>query len=196
MRQILILAFILSTIIAKSQQDTVFLKYNKDWTSDSINYTTDTIVFDSGMKRHILSGTTILPWTHNQQCAKGYGLYFKQVSKSDCLQNEKAYGNVFDRVNSIHYTDSTLTIDCNIYDNCCYDFLCDISVSEQGILNLIYHGYGTYCACDCCFGLIYHFKLQDSDEYKEIKAVIINNDPRTKREIKHSCRTSPLVWCN
>ncbi len=167
-----------------SQQDSVFIKHSKDWTADTLTYVTDTVLFNSGMTRNLLIGTAIMPWTRNQMDALGFGLYFNSVSKSDCKNSgSMAYMSV-DRINSIDITDSSLIVDINIYDNCCYDFLCDISVDSLGVLNLIYYGYGTNCACNCCFGLIYNFEIVKDPDYGKITAVMINNDKRTLKRIK------------
>ncbi|GAB5539371.1 MAG: hypothetical protein Salg2KO_14740 [Salibacteraceae bacterium] len=180
----ILLTIIFFSVKLYSQEDTVFITYNKDWTNDVKTYVTDTITFPTGLMRNILTGTTVLPWTHNQQNAKGYGLYLDKVSKSDCLNSGEEVYHSIDKINSIINTDSTLTIDINIYDNCCYDFLCDISVDSTGTINLIYHGYGNYCACDCCFGMVYHFTKINSPDYDKIQAVVIGNDKRTLKKIE------------
>ncbi len=86
------------------------------------------------------------------------------------------------KINTIIETDSTLTIDINITDNCCFAFLCDMTVDSTATLKLIYHGYGTYCACNCCFGLTYHFGKRNA--YPKIKAVMINDERETLKQIK------------
>jgi|GEM_PF-290416 len=167
---------------AAEPSDTVFLKYNAAETDEALNYRTDTLLFESPMWRHVLTGTTILPWTHNQLISKGYGLDFRKVDRSDC-QHDAQGGKegMDDHINSVTQTDSTLVIDFNLTDNCCYDFLCDISVDEAGTLNLIYTGYGTYCACDCCFGLTYYIDLLNYEDSVEVKAVMINGDVKTRK---------------
>jgi len=166
-------------------QDTVFIKHNKDWTIDKLNYITDTVIFETGMRRHILTGTAILPWTMNQEVAKGYGLYFNKVSRSNCQKDEYEYSGVIeDSIYSINTTDTSLAINISIYENCCYDFLCDISVDSMGILNLIYLGYGTYCFCNCCFGLDYHLSVLKYKDNLEIKAVMINGNRKTLKQLK------------
>jgi hypothetical protein len=135
------------------------------------------------MRKQILIGTTILPSTHNQMRARGYGLYLYKVTKSNCQGD--AYENWnSDKINAVINTDSTLIIDINITDNCCYEFLCDISVDSTGILNLIYYGYGTYCSCECCFGLTFHLEKEKSPDYSGIKAVMINENRKTIKRIK------------
>lgn len=152
---------------------------------DTLIYATDTIIFESGMRKQILIGTTILPGTHNQMGAIGSGLYLQKVTKSDYQQDVTEFGGgMNDKVNSIFMTDTTLTVDITIYDNCCYEFLCDIAVDSVGTLNLIYYGYGSYCACTCCFGLIFHFTREKSPDYTDINAVLINDNRKTIKQIK------------
>jgi hypothetical protein len=173
-----------STDDYSNYQDTVFIRYNKDWSADTIHYVIDTVIFMSGMQRHVLTGTTVLPWTGNQQGAKEYGLFFTKVTKSDCI-HESEFGEEFEnKINSIVVTDSNMIIDFNINDNCCYDFLCDISVDASGILHLLYSGYGTYCFCDCCFGLTYHLNVIKSEDEPKITAVMIGDDHKTIRKVK------------
>jgi hypothetical protein len=115
--------------------------------------------------------------------ARGYGLYLNKVTKSNCQGNANEKWSP-DKINSVINTDSTLTVDINITDNCCYEFLCDNSVDSTGTLNLIYYGYGTYCACDCCFGLTFHFVKIKSPDYSDIKAIMINDNRKTIKPIK------------
>lgn len=173
----------ISTVGLFAQQDTVFIKKSKDSTSDTLIYETDTIIFNSSLTRNILFGTTVLPWTHNQLNAMNFGLHFEKVTKSDCQSHGEEVYSAKDKINYIEITDTTLIIDVNIYDNCCYDFLCDISVDSTGTLSLIYHGYGTFCACYCCFGLTFHFSRTKSPENEEIKAVVLGEDKRTFKKL-------------
>lgn len=162
-----------------AQQDTVFIKQNQDWTADSIQYQTDTIIFSSGMTRHILVGTTVLPNTRSQQFLKAYGLVLDKVEKSDCKnQGERVYSSQ-NKINSVAETDSTLIVDVTIAENCCFDFLCDAEVDTSGVVNLKFQGYGTYCACDCCFGLIYHFTKWDSAFFNKPKAITLGGNKDT-----------------
>lgn len=180
--QVLVIISLFTTLNTIGQSpDTVFMRQDHEY-DDTLIYSTDTVIFKSGMTKHILIGTTVLPWTHDQLMAKGYGLYFDKVTKSDCKNHEEKWSA--DKINAIHTTDSTMTVDIQITDNCCYDFLCDISMDSSATLDLIYHGYGTYCSCDCCFGLTYHFSLLKSDDYREVKAVMINGNRKSIHIIK------------
>ncbi|UTW61304.1 hypothetical protein KFE98_14955 [bacterium SCSIO 12741] len=171
--------------VAFAQEDTVFIRQNRDWTADTLVYETDTLIFPSGMARHILSGTTVLPSTHGQIHAKGYGLYLKEVSRSACKSHgEEVYWSK-DKINSVQRTDTSITVDLTIYDNCCYDFLCDIEIDEErGGLILAYQGYGSHCACDCCFGLTFHIGDWNIPDLKEIKGVMIKGEEKSFRKLE------------
>ena len=184
LRGLCLFIIILCSANCYGQQDTVFIRHDSDWSDEKLDYATDTIIFETGMRRHILTGTTVLPWTHNQEGAKEYGLYFDKVDKSDCQKEEGEYDGTENKINSIVTTDSTLTIDFNISENCCYSFLCDISVDATGILHLLYTGYGTYCFCDCCFGFTYHISLMKGKDIPKIKAVMIMDARKTIKTIK------------
>jgi len=179
---ILLAIFLCWTVALTQSPDTVFIRLDHNF-DDTLIYATDTIVFESGMRKQILIGTTILPGTHNQMDANGSGLYFQKVTKSDC-HGDSYEKRSPDKINTIINTDSTLTVDINITDNCCYEFLCDISVDSSRTLNLIYYGYGTYCSCNCCFGLTFHLTKEKSPEYSDIKAVMINSNRKTIKPTK------------
>ncbi len=177
---------LLSTLhaICIAQMDTVFIRTNATDDADLPSYETDTILFSSPWERRILIGTCILPATDNQIEAYSYGLRFDSVEKSDCQSHGEEVYRSIDRINYIEKTDSTLKIDMNIYTNCCYDFLCDYSVDSTGTLNLIYHGYGSHCACECCFGLIYNIYIEKFPDTRELLFVQLNRDIRTRKKIQ------------
>lgn len=160
------------------QSDTVFMRYDMNIYDDTLTYSTDTIIFDS-VDMELLYGTTILPSTGNQQYAKGYGLHFNNVIFSDCSKGERPTGEI--EILSIIESDSTIIFDCKIFGNCCHSFLCDVEIKEDSILNLIYYGYGAgYCACNCCFGLIYEFDFyKEHSDFDELKFVMINNEKQS-----------------
>jgi len=182
-----IITSVLATCIvfcAVGQQDTVFVKYKKDFEPD-FSYQTDTVIFPSRSGRNILIGTTLLPRAADVNYGYEYGIQLERVSKSDCRGDGDSPDDEQDRINAILSADSTLVIDLNLYANCCYDFLCDYSVDNEGTLHLVYYGYGVYCSCDCCFGLVYHFsKVFYNDERQEIKAVMLNGDRKTLKKLK------------
>lgn len=159
--------------------DTVFIRQDHDY-DDTLIYTTDTVVFESGMRKHLLYGTTVLPYTHHQMGARAYGIYLNNVQRSQCrTQGEVRFKP--DRITNLQKTDTSLIIDINITENCCYEFLCDMGVDSSGIINLMYQGYGTYCSCDCCFGITYHMRRDNDPEYKSVRGVMINGDRKNVR---------------
>lgn len=184
--KLLLFLFLLITNItsAQSNNDTVFMRYNKDWSADSIVYISDTIIFESGIRRNMLIGTTLLPMTYNQMETIEYGLIFNKLEKSDCQSHEAEEGGEnLEHVNSILITDTTLKVDINITGNCCHDFLCDYTIDENGILKLFDTGYGTYCSCSCCFGLTYYFNLEKEKDSPPIKGIMIGNNEKTFKKI-------------
>ena len=130
-------------------------------------------------ENHILVGTVMLPGTSNQISAYGYGIWSGDVAGTECnSHNEDIFGP--DKILSVQMTDSSLFVDCKISANCCHDFLCDYKVDDDGILHLIYQGYGEYCACDCCFGLAFSFVIDRYDEdMGELKGIDINGSEDT-----------------
>jgi len=174
--------FLFVTLFSSAQNDTVFIKRNPPGDIGEDSYITDTVIFNSNINDVILYQSTVLPSTHGSIHTYGqYGLLLENVSKSDCMNHGEEVYNSTDKINSISETDSTLVIDINIYDNCCYEFLCDVDVDESGTMNLIYHGYSSsYCGCMCCFGLVYHFRKEDLDQ---VKAIQINSEPKSLKKL-------------
>lgn len=165
-----------------AQSDTIFLKYNKDVLLKHPEYKTDTILF-GGVKRHILMGTTVLPWTKNQQIAKSYGLFLDKVSIVELDCDDPALFKT--QVLSVKESNDSLFICIELKGNCCHSFLCDIEILDDTTINLITHGYGTYCDCTCPFQLTYYFSdRRDFDGRKLLKYVIINGNTKTQRRLK------------
>lgn len=180
-----ILTLILTNPLTWGQADTVFIRYdNNQFGEAKVEYKTDTLIFEIPTARAVLHGTTVLPWTGNQQNAKGYGLYLDKVEIAPCQQGERPKEE--EEVLSVSQTDTTLTIQLNILGNCCHSFLCDIQIVNDSIVNLIQYGYGgSYCACICCFGLTYEFTLmREYSEFEKLKKIMINGDERTLRQLK------------
>ena len=175
-----LIAFLTISICGFAQQnDTVFVRY-MDLHGDGENYRIDTLFSARPTENHYLVGTTMLPNPSNQYSMYPYGLWFTDFSGSDCNSHSEseAYGS--SKVLDVQWTDSTLIINCQVGANCCYDFLGEISADDNGVLNLIYHGYGENCACNCCFGLTYTFAIEKSqEEPKPLTGIIINGDVET-----------------
>jgi len=179
---VLIFISITTSVLGQLDNDTVFLKYNKDIYKEKPNYNIDTIIFDTPMARQILYGTTVLPCTRNQQIAKGYGLFLNSVSITPCYENDKLLNS---EIIAIAANKGNLTIEVKYWGNCCHSFLCDLEVKNDTVLNLIIHGYGTtYCSCDCSFGLTYHISTMKFFELDKLKYIMINGEEETKNKIK------------
>ncbi|XOV68163.1 MAG: hypothetical protein ACFHU9_03115 [Fluviicola sp.] len=184
------LFFVLSFIVliplaSEAQNDTVFVKY-MDAFGDGESYHHDTLFASMPTENHILVGTTMLPNTRNQFSAYSFDLHFSGFAGSECKNHteSKAYGP--DKVVDVQWTDSTLIINCQIGANCCHDFLGDIFVNDEGVLDLKYYGYGVYCACNCCFGLTYTFTIEhlSRDEKNELTAITINGNEDSYYHLK------------
>ncbi len=182
-RQIIIVFLSLIDLCLFGQKDTVFVKYGLDDQNGKVHYTTDTVYFETPMRRHILKGTDILTYTHNQQIAKNYGLYLDKVTQSDC-QKDATIEFIPTKINSIINNDKEIIVDFNFSENCCYSFLCDIEIVNKSIINLIYYGYGTYCDCDCCHGLTYKILKEDYPDLSKITSVMINGERKTLTLLK------------
>ncbi|MCR9173266.1 MAG: hypothetical protein NXI10_12265 [bacterium] len=186
MKQIFVALLIMSCpLFTSAQYDTVFVKYMHAH-GDGESYFYDTLFTDMPNENHILVGTTKLPGTQTQYSSYPYGLYFSDFTGSDCKSHSesKAYGP--DQILDVESTDSTFINHCQIGANCCYDFLGDMEVSEDGILDLKYYGYGDYCACNCCFGLTYTFQKENlyGDEKKELVGITINGESATMYKLE------------
>lgn len=165
-----------------AQADTVFIKYDSDRFDEQLIYKRDTVLFNSVDDREVLYGTRVLPWTHGQQIAKGFGIQLQDVKSSDC---NGAIEPTVNSVVAVVENDTALQIELKIFGNCCHSFLCDVEIVDESIINLKFYGYGgTYCACDCCYGLKYNFQKWDFENYKFLKSVMINDDKRTLTKMK------------
>ena len=91
-------------------------------------------------ERNKLLGTTILTASEKNMSARWVsGISLERIIKSECQgSGEKMLP---DKINHIAIkNDPIVTIDITINANCCYDFLTEIEVTEDNVLNLIYHG--------------------------------------------------------
>jgi hypothetical protein len=176
----LLFLFLLLSNLGQAQPDTIFIIYPKNPILLDKN-TNDTIIVNSPFEGVLLYETTLLPNTSNQVGLYGAGLFLNKVSGSPCKMDydpRESTGNI---INSVLITDSSWYFDLTIIANCCHYFLGDASHIEDSILNLIYHAYGgSYCACNCCFGLQYYFNSEDyMEDYGTIRYVMINNRRET-----------------
>ncbi|TXI82927.1 MAG: hypothetical protein E6Q44_00530 [Flavobacteriales bacterium] len=173
-----------SLAAAQAEKDTVFIKANVTPYDSTVSYRIDTLLFDSPMMRHILVGTTVLTASPKNESARNFGYSLLALGASACqkeLDGPAKDGS--DRVISVLRNDTMWIIETNISSNCCHSFLGEIEVVDGSILNLIYHGYGTYCFCECCFGLTYRIGREIFVDPKDVNQFMINGDKRTLRRI-------------
>lgn len=175
-----------------AQPDTTIITRDSNYRDDTLIYITDTLISSTIMDRlPVLYGTVVLPETNNTRSALIHGLFLADVSKSNCKRpKEKSERfRVENEDISIVKTDTMWVVELQINDNCCHQFLCEISVEKSSILNFIYKGYGySYCDCNCNYILTYKIELDDYDFMKEeiakVKYTMINGDEQTLSEIK------------
>ncbi len=182
MRFIFLLLLIFSVKLASAQSDTVFIKHSEGPYSDVLKYKTDTLVFDSFFKNKILYGTMVLPDTRNQMIAKYYGISLDKVSITECENNDFEPPQN-DKILSIKESKDSLIVETLYVGNCCHSFLCDVEIIDNTI-NLITHGYGTYCSCVCGYYLTFYFSRFDLDEYRKLRYIAIDNNPETRKAIR------------
>ena len=137
---------------------------------------------DNQTSDHQLIGTTTLKASEkNMEARWVHGLWLEDFTSSECLQPQSESPSPTEITSVKHPNDSTLIITANINANCSYSFLGEIEIVSNNTLNLIYHGYGGYASCNCCFGLTYKIELFRDDEYKfdKLKYVTINGIAKT-----------------
>ena len=166
------------------EMDTVFIKLNATPFDSTISYKIDTVLFDSPVVRHLLIGTTVLVASPKNQGTRNFGYDLFKIESSACqkeLDGPPKGGS--DRVVRVTRTDTLWTVELNITSNCCHSFLGEIEVVDGSTLNLVYHGYGTSCSCDCCFGLTYSIYREKFVDPRDITTFMINGDRRTLHRI-------------
>lgn len=180
----LILLFLFTglQLTLSAQRDTVLVVRSNTLSGNEPSI--DTFLFDSPMLGQVLIGTCILPYTGGQIMSMGRGVYFEKVTKTDCNNHGDEVYSQESRINGFTATDTSLIVDMTFIDNCCYEFLCDVELGDDGILHLNYTGYGSFCGCMCCFGVQYHLRLDKSIEDYNLKGIMLGNDEKTWRKIE------------
>jgi hypothetical protein len=141
---------------ALGQSDTLYIQHRNPFEVNE--WITDTLHYPSSDRGSFLYGTTVVPSTRRMYAANR-GYWLDKVVKLPCSGSEESVDDFPPPI--IQFTDSTLTIDFIITDNCCYDFLCEIEVNDEGDMRLHTLGYGGYCSCYCCFGMQFQINLRD-----------------------------------
>lgn len=136
-------------------------------------------------------GTQVLAGSKkNHSLRWNTGFLFKEVELTPCQETGEPDLSLDKNISNIILTDSSLTVEFRILENCCNDFLCEAEYIDEETLNLIYTGYGSYCSCSCCFGLKYEFEIIRDDgvegiDPNKLKYLTIGGDMETKRPLKN-----------
>ncbi len=148
---------------------------------DNEEITHDTLSFTSASSfSKPLIGTDIL-YSTKTISAQFQDIFFEKVTISECKQTDfEKLAEVGLKEISFSKDNNHLIIELQITDNCCFDFLCEIEKTEDDILDLYYTGYGSYCSCNCCFGLTYYITVYD----KELLLKKIRVNKNNKKIIK------------
>jgi hypothetical protein len=135
--------------------------------------------------RYELKGTTVLNGSDkNWKIRWEQGLWLRDIHASPCQGSEERMPKP--KINSIVFSgDTAVSVDATINSNCCHAFLGELEVVEDSILSLTYIGYGSQCACDCCFGLTYVIDIDRSEDYSPDKLmyVMVNGMRETLKPI-------------
>lgn len=180
MKKLLFISSILICRITFAQQDTIFVLTpdREAMESEKVVYKTDTILQGYGFEHPYLVGTCVFP-TYGMANTWAHGLNLVKITKSDCNSHgEEAYSESA-KIMNYQLTEDSLIVELKIIDNCCFEFLCFSDVDDNGILHIKYIGYGSLCACMCCFGTTYHFGVEHEEYYEEIKGIMLEDDEKT-----------------
>jgi len=181
----LITLLLLITWSALAGQDTIFVVFAPSNDQSMIDARVDTHLVNSISDKDIIYGTAKLPGSIGQHMAFANGLPLKKVVGSDC----GSIGNSTEKEPSLisaKRNEKQLILSIQVTSNCCYNFLGDVAVNNNGTnLDLKYIPYGSsYCSCSCCFGLTYIFDVNDEVFTGNIKTVSINGKSLEKLEYK------------
>ena len=138
----------------------------------------DTVYIEKEETGNVLKGTTVLKASNKIMDARWvYGLWFESFTATACKSNGEHLPP--SGITSIELQgDTVLVITADISDNCAFDFLGEIEVVNDTTLNLVYHGYGGFASCMCCFGLAYKINLVRDEDYTftKLKYVTLNGE--------------------
>lgn len=169
MNKLIIFILFIIVIPGYAQNSTVIESKN----TDNIGLNIDSIVFNFPLKNKVLSGTCILPGTDNQQIIRSHGLLLDSVNKQN-ISKICSLGR--DEILYINMNDSSLIIKANTWGNSCHEYLCDVSMFNDSILNIIAHGYGygSVCSCKTNHLITYKFKREGWGDLNDIKYISFN----------------------
>ena len=156
-------------------KDSVFIKSS----ISEMEFRYDTLYFKAGIVNPpVLVATQALFGSDRLNNLMNNGLYLVSlglVDECDDSVNPKEF-NDYPKFRNIERGSKNLIIDVSIVSNCCHNFLGEAEVigENSDTLNLIYHGYGGFCSCSCCFTLRYNFRIDLDEEVKKIKYIKIS----------------------
>ena len=132
---------------------------------------------------YILRGTTVLQWSDKyRQTVYQYGYYLQDLNSSGCENQGERIEELRDTVLMAYQSDSVVTISIKKISNCTDQFLGEIEIVNDSIINVITHGYGGHSTCSCCFGLEFVINTEGINE--KIRYVMIDSDEKTMAEIE------------
>ena len=158
------------------QRDTIWISKQKDWRAYTFQFDWDTVYFISDQISCPLQGTIKIPWSKNQEFVRDAGLKFLGIESSECSSKGEPVDHIPEEISSIKRLGDELRITAKVKGNCCYDFICDVGIIDNQTLNLIYYGYGNICGCNCCYSIIYRFKIEDNEKFDSIGKVVLNSN--------------------
>lgn len=139
----------------------------------------DTIYIEKDTENKLIGTTVLKSSEKNISTSWMHGLWLKNLTASEC----QGVGEtpLPTKATSIKQpNDSTLVITATTMANCCYAFLGEVEVLNGNTLNLIYHGYGSYCECNCDYELTYTFAiLPERFKPDKIKFVTVDGASKT-----------------
>jgi hypothetical protein len=138
---------------------------------------------NSSITKNSLIGTTVLCASEkNLNSGLIYGLNLDSIASTDCTNGYSEYVTPTKITGVRLVNDSTLIVTANITANCAYSFLGEIEIVSENTINLVYHGYGGYASCSCCFGLTYIISIIRNEDFKfdKLKYVTIDGIDKTK----------------
>lgn len=194
--KILILIFSIFQITVlfgqKTELDTVFVKR----TVGVNEFVIDTLYIPGGRSStQVLAGTMFLPSSDKMNGLLNNGLSpisLEIIQECDNTTDSITF-NEFPKFISTSRVGNTLTIDVSVIANCCHNFLGEAEVIGSDTLNLVYHSYGGFCSCNCCFTLRYKFDTSMEDIYQVLNYVTINGSKTVGKIVKQDIVTKQHI---
>lgn len=142
----------------------------------------DTII----TKERYLIGSSVLTGSNrNSESCMLHGYCFDKIIKHSCISVMTEIPEKTE-IKNVEMKQDTLKISLKVYENCAFDFLGEIEITDKHLLNIILHEYGSFASCMCTFDIdcIIVIQKEDIPEPFEVDYVILNNQEYTKTKIK------------